>query len=280
VRYFGKTKRLDAITDSDVAALVAWRRQQTVKGRKGEATIAPATVNRSTTEPLKKIFVRAKRTWRHQFPVEPNWRDHWLKEPQERVRELHAGEGEALDAAARGDFAPWLQFARLSGLRRAETLIRWSDVNWSARIITTMGKGGRLVSTPITEAVAALLEPLRGHHPEYVFTYLCQRTRGEHVRGERYPISYEGSKTEWARTRKRAGVADLRFHDLRHDVATKLLRQTGNLKLVQQALNHRDIKTTTRYAHVLNDEVAEALQRVAEARNSPNKSPTADNNAA
>src|SRR5262249_55638184 len=48
----------------------------------------------------------------------------------------------------------------------------------------------------------------------------------------------------------------LRFHDFRHDFGTKLLRATGNLKLVQRALNHTNIKTTTRYAHVLDDQVA------------------------
>jgi site-specific recombinase XerD len=41
---------------------------------------------------------------------------------------------------------------------------------------------------------------------------------------------------------------------------------TGNLKLVQRLLNHASIKTTTRYAHVLDDEVAEAMERVAELR--------------
>jgi len=39
------------------------------------------------------------------------------------------------------------------------------------------------------------------------------------------------------------------------------------LKLVQKALNHRDIKTTLRYAHVLDSDVAEAMERVAESRN-------------
>jgi integrase len=62
---------------------------------------------------------------------------------------------------------------------------------------------------------------------------------------------------------------DLRFHDLRHTTATRLLRGTGNLKLVQRALNHRDIATTSRYAHVLDTEVAEALQKVAESRKKP-----------
>jgi integrase len=57
-----------------------------------------------------------------------------------------------------------------------------------------------------------------------------------------------------------AGVKDFRFHDFRHDLATKLLRATGNLKTVQKALSHADIKTTTRYAHVLDEEVAAAME--------------------
>ena len=47
----------------------------------------------------------------------------------------------------------------------------------------------------------------------------------------------------------------------------RLLRETGNLKLVQRALNHADIKTTARYAHVLDEEVAEAIERIAKSRN-------------
>ena len=62
------------------------------------------------------------------------------------------------------------------------------------------------------------------------------------------------------------GAIDFRFHDFRHDFGTKLLRETGNLKLVQRALNHADIKTTTRYAHVLDQEVAAAMESVAESR--------------
>lgn len=272
VGYFGKDKRLDEIGDADVAALVAWRRGQTLKGRvknkAGDpvAKVAPATVNRSAVEPLRKLFTRAKTSWRYQFPEEPNWRSHRLKEPEGRVRELDDNEEAALDVAMRGDYAPWIQFALLTGLRRAETLIRWSNVNWLAKAITTVGKGGRTVTTPITPAVAELLEPLRGHHPEFVFTYTARRTKGEQIKGRRYPITYEGGKTEWQRLMKRAGVKNLRFHDLRHTTATRLLRGTGNLKLVQRALNHRDIATTSRYAHVLDVEVAEALEKVAKSR--------------
>jgi len=61
-------------------------------------------------------------------------------------------------------------------------------------------------------------------------------------------------------------VTGFRFHDFRHDFGTKLLRATGNLKLVQKALNHANLKTTSRYAHVLDGEVAAAMERLAESR--------------
>lgn len=272
VKFFGKDKRLSEITDSDVAALVAWRRQQrrwgktSYKDKREMPLVAPSTVNRDTTAVLKKLFMRARRTWKIQLPNEPAWRDHWLKEAAERVRELHEEEGNALDGAVRPDYAPWLEFARLTGLRRAETLIRWADVNWFSKRITLAGKGGRTISTPITPEVRALLTPLKGHHPEFVFTFVARRNTKDHVKGKRYPITYEGSKTEWQRLRKRAAIQDFRFHDIRHDVATKTLRETGNLKIVQKVLNHTTMKTTARYAHVLDDEVANALANVARSR--------------
>jgi len=63
-----------------------------------------------------------------------------------------------------------------------------------------------------------------------------------------------------------AGVSDFRFHDFRHDFATKLLRETRNLKLVQKALNHADIKTTTKYAHVVDDDLVAGLDAMQKSR--------------
>jgi len=234
--------------------------------------IAPATVNRSTTEVLKKLFTRAKRAWGYTFKREPTWKEHMLKESAERVRELHEHEAKALDASVRSDYEPWLSFSRVTGLRLKETLIRWSEVNWQAGQIVTKGKGGKTVTTPITATVRAILEPLKGHHPEDVFTYVAERTRVcpktglKVIKGQRYPITYSGAKSLWKRTRKAAGITGFRFHDIRHDVGTKLLRATGNLKLAQRALNHADIKTTMRYAHVLDEEVGQALDWVAQSR--------------
>jgi integrase len=272
--FFGKDKLITEITGDDVAKLVAWRRGHRIeRGGKRGALIGPFTVN-DTTEQLKTLFTRAK-VWGVRFAHEPRWKDHWLREPAERVRELVGDESARLDLATRDDHAPFFAFAHATGLRLAECLLRWDEVHWEARQIVKMGKGGRRVTAPITSEVRAILWPLRGHHSEFVFTFVAARTlkgRGL-IKGERYPITYQGAKTAWRRLRAEAGVTTFRFHDFRHNLGTKLLRETGNLKLVQRVLNHSDLKTTARYAHVLDADVAEALERFAK---SPNGPPTRD----
>ncbi|MBV8422754.1 MAG: tyrosine-type recombinase/integrase, partial [Hyphomicrobiales bacterium] len=108
--------------------------------------------------------------------------------------------------------------------------------------------------------------PLRGHHPEFVFTYVAARTHRQWVKGKRYPITLAGLRAHWHRLRKVAGVTGFRFHDFRHDFATKALRVTRNLKLVQRMLNHADIRHTLRYAHVLDSEIEEGFEAVAKSR--------------
>lgn len=273
--YFKPNADLAAIGDDQVARLVAWRRvhrvtihrKRPVKNAPVPPFIAPATVNRSTTEVLKKLFTRAK-AWGVRFDKEPEWKRHWLPEPQERVRELKSSEADKLDDATRDDYRPIMDFASASGLRLTECLLRWSEVNWDTRRIEKQGKGAKRVTAPITAEVRSILWPLRGHHDEFVFTYVAKRTRKaqELVEGQRYPITRPGLKTAWKRLRAASGVKDFRFHDKRHDFATKLLRETGNLKLVQRALNHADLKTTARYAHVLDADVATAIDAMQKSR--------------
>jgi hypothetical protein len=44
-------------------------------------------------------------------------------------------------------------------------------------IDVSRGKGGRRVSTPITDEVRELLWPIQGHRERYVLTFVCKRTR-------------------------------------------------------------------------------------------------------
>lgn len=269
----GADTPLSRVDDEFVQRLVEKRRGE--QSKKSNRLVANATVNRSMTEVLRKVCTRAKKKWGVRFEREPDWKDHMLPEPQERVRELHDHERDQLDAAMRKDLVPYFAFASASGARLNECLLKWSEVNWGAGQIVKAGKGNRRITVPITPTITAILRPLMGHDPVHVFTYVAKRTdpRKGIVRGRRYPITYEGAKTAWRRLRAQSGVENFRFHDFRHDFATKLLRECRNLKLVKQALNHADIKTTAKYAHVLDEEVGEAMERAQKrARNSRTRS--------
>jgi integrase len=267
IDFFGKHQLLAEITDDDVSRFVAWRRGHSSK--KAGQLVAPGTVNHTTTCLLRRLFHCAKTRWNVRFDREPNWKSHMLPEPQERVRELVGNEGERLNAATREDYRPLFEFMKETGWRKRECYtLRWSEVNSESSQIVKLGKGGRRITTPITTSVQAILEPLQGHHPEFVFTFVAVRTNPKKgkVKGQRYPIALDGVNKVWRSLRKKAGVSDFRLHDLRHDFASKLLRKTGNLKLVQRALNHASLRTTTKYAHVLDDEVAAALEAFSQDR--------------
>jgi integrase len=268
VNYFGKAKPLTEIDHNEAKKMVAWRRGHHVKDRKNAPLISNATVNRSATKVLQRIFKFAKDEGA-MFDREPKWTELLLPEPLERVRELQDDEATALDAAMRADYEPFFEFVRASGLRQRECVtLRWTEVNFSTRQIVRIGKGGRRVVFPITDAIREILFPLQGQHPEFVFTYVAiyGNKRLDRVRGQRYQLTITGTKTAWQRMRAKAGVKDFRFHDYRHDFGSKLLRDSGNLKLVQKAMNHRDIKSTLRYAHVLDEDVAAAVERVAKSQ--------------
>jgi integrase len=263
VAYFGKAERLTDIDHSAAREMVAWRRGHHVRDRADRPLISNATVNRSTTKVLQRLFNFAKDEGAV-FGREPKWSELWLDEPEERVRELQAAEAEALNAAMRDDYAPFFAFARASGMRLRECVtLRWSEINFGTRQIIRLGKGGRRVVFPITPTIRDILFPLQGQHEVFVFTYLCRVHRKARVRGRRYPLTVTGVKSTWKRLRAAAGVSGFRFHDFRHDFGSKLLRKTGNIKLVQRALNHRSIASTLRYAHVLDEDIAAAVEQVA-----------------
>ena len=57
----------------------------------------------------------------------------------------------------------------------------------------------------------------------------------------------------WNTARKRAGLSDVRMHDLRHSFASLLINSGRTLYEVQHILGHTQVKTTQRYAHLSQD---------------------------
>jgi len=260
----GNDTPLREITTGFVAKLIARRAQD--PGKKAGTRVSDATLNRTVTEPLRRILRYAAEV--HDQPHgKIVWKELLRDEPKERTRELHGDEEERLFTALRADYHPIIRFCIVAGLRLDEACsLRWSDVDFGNRRVWITGKGNKRAPIPLAPSMRDILWPLRGHHAEFVFTYIAERTRtipkiGERrIAGQRYPITYEGLKTTFRRKRETAKILDFRFHDLRHTAATRILRGSKNLKVVQTVLRHEDIATTMRYAHVLDEDVLAGIE--------------------
>lgn len=266
----GKDTLLSDITDNEIAEYVARRR----------ADVSNASVNREV-QLLKRVLRRA-RLWKVDLGDVPNWRDHMVTEPAGRVRELTDDEEARLFEALREDYHPLVEFALTTGVRLGNCLnMTWEQVDYGTMQIKFRTKskrpGGEVHFVPITDAMLTLLARQRGHHPEYVFTFVCERSRGDRRKGIRYPFSQGGWRRPWKRALEAAGIEDFRFHDTRHTAGTRMLRVTGNLKVVQVLLGHADIASTARYAHADIGDVRAAMERV-QSRNTPEAANTGSAN--
>lgn len=67
----------------------------------------------------------------------------------------------------------------------------------------------------------------------------------------------------WDSARRRAGLTDLRIHDLRHSFASYVINAGHSLYEVQKLLGHTQISTTQRYAHLSHERLLTAAEKAA-----------------
>jgi integrase len=101
---------------------------------------------------------------------------------------------------------------------------------------------------------------------EWIFTYVVQQTRADDktrkLKGERHPITVSGFRKVTDSAFAAAGLANFRRHDLRHTFASRFRRSGGDLKALQNAMDHQDASSTMRYTHVSTPELVELKSRV------------------
>jgi len=169
------------------------------------------------------------------------------------------------------------------GLRVAEACrLRWEDVPERAQsraaLHVRQGKGGKDRMVPVHPRLAASLEawrsfdvaqdgaagtasPLRKtgllRSPDEGGWVFPGRRRGKQLttRQAEYIVEQLGRAAGLARSKAHP-------HALRHTVATRLLRATGNLELVKTFLGHASVATTQIYTHLVVDDVAAGLDKL------------------
>jgi len=214
----------------------------------------------------------AVRLLRHMFNLSRDWgmlkgdnpaaRITLFKEPR-RERYLTPEELARVNAALLEEPDWWRSYfplALMLGTRKSELLAtRWRDVDLVQRTLhLPETKAGRPHLLPLPAPAIAMLEdlPSRGKS-DWIFP---SKSASNHI--------VEPAKA-WQRIRERAGVPDVRIHDLRHTLASWLVGAGYSLPLIGRALNHSQAQTTERYAHMALDPVREALERNAQAMFGP-----------
>lgn len=154
--------------------------------------------------------------------------------------------------------ADYLLFTLACGCRREESLqMTWEEVDLDKeiwRIPASRSKNGRSRIVPLNEvALGVLRQRPRAPGNGFVFP---GKVPGKHLVNPTKPLR---------RVADRAGIADLKLHDLRRSAATLILNADhGNVTAAQHLLGHRHGSITeARYAFIADSRVREASQRLA-----------------
>ena len=157
-----------------------------------------------------------------------------------RNRRLEDGEFDRLEEAARQTKNPhiWpvIVFAIETGMRRGEILgLRWEHVDLDRRIAyLPLTKNGSSREVPLSTKAALVLA----------------RQRQRNDTPSPFPVTPNGFRLAWDRLRNRAGLSELRFHDLRHEAISRFFELGLNIPEVAVISGHRDPRMLFRYTHL------------------------------
>jgi len=147
-----------------------------------------------------------------------------------RNRRLESSEFERLEEASKQtknpNIWPVIVFAIETGMRRGKILgLRWEHVDLDRRIaFPPLTKNGSSREVPLsTDATQVLAR---------------QRQRNDTT--SPFPVTSNGFRLAWERLRGRAGLSDLRFHELRHEAISRLLELGLNIPKVAVISGHKD----------------------------------------
>lgn len=180
-----------------------------------------------------------------------------VKVPQREWHWLTAADSEKLLAAAVDpEERTLLLFALHTGARFGEQrAITWGDIDWQNRLVVIRRsmphgteevgptKSGRERRIPMTDSLHTALKSIRDLRHLKGGLVFCRRRDGG-------ALSLYAVRERLGRACRKAGVLEIRWHDLRHSFASQLVSAGVPLRQVQEWLGHSTIAMTERYSHL------------------------------
>jgi len=215
----------------------------------------PYQANRALALLSKMFSLAVSWDWRETNPVlgieryQEEKRDRWLD--QEELDRMWA----VLDQYPTHPTAYVFKFLLLTGARKGEALnAKWDQFDLEKGVWTKpshMTKQKKKEHLPLSEKTIELLHALKKitpHGSSYLFP---GRIPGEPIKE---------IKTLWNTILKKAGLENVRVHDLRHTHASHLVSSGLSLSIVGKLLGHTQASTTQRYAHLADEPLRQAAE--------------------
>lgn len=203
--------------------------------RSGRGEIA---INRTVTC-LQGVHNRASKAWEEATRV-IDWRKLKTRE-RARIRFLEHEEAQRLMAELPIHIRAVVLFILTTGLRKVEAFrLTWDKVRTGSVLVVVKG----------------------GYEREVLLSPEAALVLAETPRTRRYVFDVTNWRKHFEAARKRAEVADIRWHDLRHTMATWFGRSGAPLDVIRDQLGHSSISVTQKYRHVVSSEVRDSLQRL------------------
>lgn len=202
---------------------------------------------------ISHLYEIARKEWGMEGLPNPIKNIRMPKGSRERDRRLEAGEYERIAAALDGSENIWARpvfdFAIETALRQGMLFkLKWSWVDLERRIIHVppecRGADNKCVpaTLPLSTRAAAVLQALP-----------------RSIDGRVFPTSQNAAVCVWKRALRRLGIDNLRWHDLRHEAASRLFEKGLNPFEVAAITGHKTLNTLRRYTHLRAENLLEKL---------------------
>jgi integrase len=220
--------------------------------------VSSSTVRKEVTL-LISVLTVANREWGETFLLDDFKAVRKPLAARGRDRRIEPSEWSPLMEAVRGCRNPLVsqvfQFALTTGMRRGEVLsLTWPNIDFINRVaFLPMTKNGEARRVPLSSsAMQELEERLKATQrtPEGLIEASCEQV---------FPISANAVRLAWERVRQKAGVKDLRFHDLRHEAISRFFEIGLSVPEVALISGHKDARMLFRYTQLRAENVAQKL---------------------